>query len=105
MQRRAENRDDRDRQQDAGEREQDIEHARDKHVYPFAVKARDNPEQRADHDRADDGEQADPERDARAVDHAAEDIAAEVVGAEPVLAGRRLEPVGQHLRFVIERRD
>ena len=102
---RPEHRDQRDRQQDPGKRQQHVDHPADHIVDAPAEVAGDRAEQHADGRRDRDHREADEQRDARAGQHAREDVAAELVEAERMRQARRLEPPRQLLRGRVVRRQ
>ena len=82
------------REQQVGDREQDVDAAGDERVDPAAVVAGEEAGDDAEEGREEGRDEGDDQRDAGAVDGPAEDVAAELVDAEPVLGrgpGRRRE--------------
>ncbi len=102
----AEDRDDADREQDAGEREQHVADPHDDPVPPAFLVAGDESEQRADDCADGHRQESRRERDPRAHQDAAEDVAAERIDAEPVLPRRaRVERVVVEEALRVERDD
>ncbi len=87
---RAEHRDDRDREEQAGDGQHDVHHAHHDRAGPASDVAREGPEERADREPDRDRDDADQQRVARAVDDPAEDVAPLEVEAEPMFHARRL---------------
>ena len=77
-----------DAQQQHGERQHDVDEARQQRVDPAAVVAGQQPDGDADQHGDAGADDPDEQRDARAVDGAREDVAPERVDAEAVLGGR-----------------
>ena len=100
---RAEDGDERDRQQDPGKRHQHIDDPADHIVHTPAEVAGNRAEQHADGRRHRHDREADQQRDARARQQAREDVAAELVEAERMREARPLEPARQLLRRRIVR--
>ena len=102
---RSEHGDQRDRQQDAGKRHQDVDRPADHVVHGTAEVAGDRAERHAEERRHRNHGEADEERDTRAGDEAREDVTPELVETERVRSARRLEPLRQDLRRRIIRRQ
>src|SRR5512143_2120687 len=99
-----EDRDDADREQDPGEREQHVADAHDDPVGPALVEAGDQSEHGADERPVGDRDEAGGERDPRTHQDPAEDVAAERIDAEEVLPRRRrVEPVVVEIRLGVVR--
>ena len=91
------------REQDVGDREEDVHHAHDEGIGAPAVEAGEEAEGDADEAGQRDRGETDAERDPAPVQDAAQDVASEVVGAErmlsqaPFLPHRGPEPLDEHL--------
>ena len=102
---RAQHRDDDQRQQQIGKRQQHVDQPHDQRVHPSAEVARHQPERAAQQQRKPVRHHDRQQRRARAVEDAAQRVAAVLVGAEPVQRRRRRQRVRQVLLVRIERRD
>jgi len=87
----AEDRHHRQREDDVGEAQHDVDGSHQQGLDPATPPGREDPERHADQEGDGDTADADAERRARADQDAAEDVAAELVGAEPMCGGRRAQ--------------
>ena len=97
----AQHRDQRERQQEAGEGQEDVGESLDDQVRHPAAEPRNRPERNADREPEADGQETDQEREPPPVEESRQQVASEVVGAERVQPGDRPERLAEVLALGI----